>query len=316
VGLDYVGQAVEVTRLDHSFVWLEHGGQVIGERIASVRGDTIHLPGQLRDEFPSDGLIVKELLPSRAPAIQKLADFPVELIVVRIKAGESNAPFRGSEFVRIQRGGDYFARHVVRPHASRDLVIAPALDAARGPYVGLELVTMQPTGISALNQVAVDGPGGVRSRVGLGDIRAQAAAPASPLHRLDGLELGRCRRERRVVMELRLVRQPAPARRPTRHRREARGLARRPPSAQAARWRATPQATAAGEAGRFAANQPVRARTTAAPPRRRRSPRQPVTGRAHCAGRAAGPAHLRRRRGGRAARRVAVHLRGKRRRHR
>lgn len=269
---DYVGQAVAVTRLDPSYVRLEHGGQVIGERIVTVRGDTVHLPGQLRDEFPSNGLIVKELLPARAPALDSFADFPVELVVLRMKAGESNAPFQGSELVRLQRGSDYVARQVVRPHAARDLVIAPALDTARGPYVGLELVILHPTGISALNQPALDGPAGARSRVALGNLRPRAAAAGTPLQRLDGLELSAdAGKERRIVTELRLrvpVDPPLPA--------ALRGVTvkldilRLDTSLRAGGTMSGDDgrtvATGDGDADRFRAGQPVRVRTTAAPP--------------------------------------------------
>ncbi|HEX9821350.1 MAG TPA: phospholipase D-like domain-containing protein [Methylomirabilota bacterium] len=266
----YVGQPVEVTRLDPSFAWLQHGGEALGQSIAFVRGDTIHLPRHVRDGFPSKRLIVKELLPMRAPHRARPLQFPVELDVLRMKAGETNAGFAGSEFLRLQRGDTYLACQVVRGRASRDLVITPPLDAARGPYVGLEVVTLLPTGTSALDQAAAGGPGGARSRVGLGGIRARAALADKPLRRLDGLELSAAAgKERRIVLDFRLQVSvdPLPA--------ELRGVAVKldvltaDTSGRAAGTMdggdGRTVVTAPGDADRLRAAEPVRVRTTTAP---------------------------------------------------
>ncbi|HEX9821349.1 MAG TPA: phospholipase D-like domain-containing protein [Methylomirabilota bacterium] len=275
---EYVGQAVEVTRLDPGLVRLERSGEVLGQTITFVRGEAVHLPRQVPDGFPKERLIVKELLRARAHSDGSSGDLNGELIVLRVNESESNAGFKISDFVRIQRGDLYLGRRVVRPRVAREIVIEPALPPDKGPTVGLEVVTLTPTGISALAQQAADRPADTaagreaagRARVGLGDIRVGAAKAGRPLRKLDGLEISATAgKERRIVRDfwLQVPVHPVPE--------TLRGVdvklevltTETSPVATGTMEGGTGRTvlTTAAEAARFKAAQPVRVRTTAAP---------------------------------------------------
>ena len=275
---DYVGQAVEVVRLDPGLVLLENGADFLGQSVTFVRGDAVHLPRQVRDEFPHEKLIVTELLRSRATNRLLGAAFPLELGVLRVKEQDSNAGFPVSQFIRIQRGDRYFARQVVRLRSTRDLVIGPPLDPNQGPWVGLEVVTLSPTGISALRQDAADTPADraakrpaqTRGRVGLGEIRVRAAAAGRPLRKLDGLEISAGGgKERRVVLDFWLQVPLHPLSAALRDVDVKLDVVTADTTVRAAGTMeggdGRTVATTAAEAARFKDAPPVRVRTTAAP---------------------------------------------------
>ena len=214
----YEGQAVEVRRLDPSFVKLESDSEVYCQPLTFVRGSAIHLGDQVRDGFPDHDLSVSELVPAKLRNPGTLVDFKVERVLLRVGSEDKNAAFRADQMLRVKGGDSYFACKIVRVRGTRDLIIDPPLGTdvnIPGPTVGLEVVAMAATGASVVGQDAFDIGTDLRIRIGLGDLMAQARDKSKPLRKLDGLEIidGTGVTERRIVLDLalRIDVEPLPA---------------------------------------------------------------------------------------------------------
>ena len=130
------GQAVDVRRLDRPVLKIEKDGSSVACTLSFRRGRALHFRNQLPSGFDEGTVHVSEYLTG---GVRRQADagFPAQPILLRVAEGGNWTGYAAADFVRVLSGNSYSARLVDRVDARGSTLTAPldgtprSIDATR-----------------------------------------------------------------------------------------------------------------------------------------------------------------------------------------